>query len=446
MHLIDAAGHANNQFVHEDPHTNRPPTEIDADWLNAVQNEIANVIRGGGVELDKGASDQLVKAVQKIAKDAMPGDASTEASGVVFLSSVEDAKAGERDDVVVTPEGLKAAIEGLNGLPIFFTGHHDGDRASLIRVFSGMATADDGNQLSALTHPDVVLGVLRGDVKTCTDAEWLADPYKRGMWSTGNASLDAQGKPQGWVRMSDRNGVQQGSLPAPFWRGGTDAMVGSIGKDTMRNLTGGIGGIGFNNREAVIDPSGVFGLGPVAAATASNNTGGPAGRTGFTFDASKGLPAGHTSTEFAPWNLRSVSYTITSNGVTNQAALDAAGIMAQVLALQGRVIALENAAPKGLGFNQNYATFTAAQRPLSTWFENLTPNPKFISAIKTPAGNISWLMDVRIAGVERVVSLANSAGETAVTPTLYGLVPVGGFYRIRMTVGTSDYTVQELTS
>lgn len=60
MHLIDAAGHANNQFVHEDPATNRPPTEVDADWLNAVQNELANAIKGFGISLDKTKSSQLL--------------------------------------------------------------------------------------------------------------------------------------------------------------------------------------------------------------------------------------------------------------------------------------------------------------------------------------------------------------------------------------------------
>lgn len=66
MHLIDAAGHVNNQFVHEDPATNRPPTEIDAAWLNAIQNEIANVITASGVPLNKSENDQLFAAISRI--------------------------------------------------------------------------------------------------------------------------------------------------------------------------------------------------------------------------------------------------------------------------------------------------------------------------------------------------------------------------------------------
>lgn len=64
MHLIDAAGHVNNQFVHEDPGTNRPPTEIDAAWLNAVQNELSNAIKGYGIALDKNQPDQLFKVIK----------------------------------------------------------------------------------------------------------------------------------------------------------------------------------------------------------------------------------------------------------------------------------------------------------------------------------------------------------------------------------------------
>ena len=269
--------------------------------------------------------------------------ASPQKAGLVKLATVDESKEGVRDDVAVTPEGLDAALEGLNGLPIFLTGHHDGDRASLIRVFNGMATPDDGEPLTALTHPGIVLGVLRGDVKSCTEEEWLADPYKRGMGSKGNAYLDLQGKPQGWVRMSGRNGVKEGSLPPPFWRGGTDAQVGSIGKDMMRNITATWeGDVGTRN--------GAVGKG----AASFKNTGGfpyawafPAGST-FTqtidrvFDASAALPAGHAGAEFVPWNITGVSYTITANGIVNEAALDAAGVMAHVLLLQGRIAVLNS--------------------------------------------------------------------------------------------------------
>ena len=308
---VPGAGLVGGVFVDENQATGQPGSLMAAAWGNAVTKELLSVIEDAELEPDEAKTDQLLEAI----------------------------------------EILVARYAPPSVLPIFMQGFHGGSRASLAVVFAGMATPDDGLQLTALTHPEIVRRVLRGDVKTCTEAEYQADPYKRGMWSLGTASIDGDGKPQGWVRMPDRNGVLPGSLPAPFWRGGVDAKVGSIGKDTMRRLEGKVGAIGFNYRESVIDLEGVFELGTPAAAIASNGAGGQPGNTGFKFDSAKGLPAGHTGTEFAPWNITGVSYTITANGIVNEAALDAAGVMAQVLLLQGRATALEGR-HKALGDGQ----------------------------------------------------------------------------------------------
>jgi microcystin-dependent protein len=63
MHLIDGAGHVNNQFVSEDVATGRPPTEITADIMNALQNELANVILSSGMSLSKVNNAQLTAAL-----------------------------------------------------------------------------------------------------------------------------------------------------------------------------------------------------------------------------------------------------------------------------------------------------------------------------------------------------------------------------------------------
>jgi microcystin-dependent protein len=59
MQRIDGAGHVNYQFVQEDAQLGRPPTEITAKWLNAVQEEIAGVIEGLGSALDGNSNSQL---------------------------------------------------------------------------------------------------------------------------------------------------------------------------------------------------------------------------------------------------------------------------------------------------------------------------------------------------------------------------------------------------
>lgn len=267
-------------------------------------------------------------------------------AGLVKLASVQEHLAGLIGDKAATPEGLKAVVDRIRGLPLFFTGIHNGNREGLVRAFSGMATPNDAIQISALTHPELVKAVLRGDVATCDEAAYQADPYQRGKWSRGTAYLDGAGKPQGWVRTPDLNQAMPDSLPPPFARGGANAKVGAWGRDTMRKVEGRItslshGGTGYLHEG--INVSGAFKVtspGEGSKSTIQNSTGSYPSAY-LDFDSSAGVAVGHTGTEFAPWHVFGVSYSITSNGVVNEAALDAAGVMAQVLLNSGRISALE---------------------------------------------------------------------------------------------------------
>ncbi|MCW8918899.1 MAG: hypothetical protein OQL08_08810 [Gammaproteobacteria bacterium] len=66
MHRIDGAGHDNNTFTEGDPQASVPATVVTDDWLNAVQEEIANVIEEGGGELDKQDNTQLLTKIQAL--------------------------------------------------------------------------------------------------------------------------------------------------------------------------------------------------------------------------------------------------------------------------------------------------------------------------------------------------------------------------------------------
>jgi hypothetical protein len=78
MHRIDGAGNVGNMFVLEDPTINRPPTEITADFMNAVQQEIAGVIEWSGLTLNKANNAQLLQALQaKFASVSPSGDYGT---------------------------------------------------------------------------------------------------------------------------------------------------------------------------------------------------------------------------------------------------------------------------------------------------------------------------------------------------------------------------------
>lgn len=76
MHRIDGAGHDNHAWVAEDPATNRPPTEITAAFMNAVQEEIAHVVEGAGIPLNKANNTQLRQAIAALIAESptlLPG-------------------------------------------------------------------------------------------------------------------------------------------------------------------------------------------------------------------------------------------------------------------------------------------------------------------------------------------------------------------------------------
>lgn len=73
MHLTDGSGHANNAFVEEDAAAGRPASMVTADWLNAVQAEIAAVIAADGRTLDKANNAQMAAAVLSLIVKAGAG-------------------------------------------------------------------------------------------------------------------------------------------------------------------------------------------------------------------------------------------------------------------------------------------------------------------------------------------------------------------------------------
>lgn len=63
-----------------------------------------------------------------------------------------------------------------------------------------------------------------------SDADWLESPSKRGSYSTGDGTTT--------FRLPDWNGVQSGSIPAVFFRGGVSAADMTIQQNAAPNITG----------------------------------------------------------------------------------------------------------------------------------------------------------------------------------------------------------------
>ena len=68
MHRIDTAtATVDDLFTNGDPGTGVPPTECDDDWLNDVQENIAQTIEAAGIALVKGDGTQLLDAIRALA-------------------------------------------------------------------------------------------------------------------------------------------------------------------------------------------------------------------------------------------------------------------------------------------------------------------------------------------------------------------------------------------
>ena len=63
MHYIDAADNIAGQFQGGNANIGLKGTVVDASWLNAVQDEICNVITKSGEQLNKNSSTQLWESI-----------------------------------------------------------------------------------------------------------------------------------------------------------------------------------------------------------------------------------------------------------------------------------------------------------------------------------------------------------------------------------------------
>lgn len=78
MHRIDTPGATpDNRFTEGDPTIPTAATEVSAEWLNAVQEEVAAVIAGAGIALDKADNGQLLEAIKTLGPERFKGFATT---------------------------------------------------------------------------------------------------------------------------------------------------------------------------------------------------------------------------------------------------------------------------------------------------------------------------------------------------------------------------------
>jgi len=128
MHRIDQDGHVDNKFAEGDPAAGAPPTRVGADWLNAVQEEIALAVEGGGKSLAKENNGQLAEVLAAIRNRA---------NDTYFRFDAED-------EVVYPAAKTRGVLVPLHGaLPFATAGEHawvyglDSELSASERVWMG---------------------------------------------------------------------------------------------------------------------------------------------------------------------------------------------------------------------------------------------------------------------------------------------------------------------
>lgn len=192
-------------------------------------------------------------------------------------------------------------------------------------------TAADGDTLPRDLYPDAFAAIQAGLVPVCTDAEWLADPAKRGCFTLGDGSTT--------FRVPDYNGVSAGSY-GPAYLGGSAGSGGVVLRDRIQNITG----------EAIAEPAlGGFGLTAPGATQGAFNvgrsvtnslTGGSGGTNKYAllFDASGSARTGDTTRPITVEGCLAIKL---FGAVQNAGSADAAALATAVADLAARMAVVE---------------------------------------------------------------------------------------------------------
>ncbi|MFY1873557.1 phage tail protein [Achromobacter xylosoxidans] len=175
----------------------------------------------------------------------------------------------------------------------------------------------DGQTISRATFPDLAAMVTAGTVPVVLEADWLADPLKRGSYTAGDGSTT--------IRVPDLNGRSTGSLGRVFLSGdGIDSngAWGVFQRDQFQKHHH------YINLKTASGATDVYGTSPYGSGTGSQySTWGEA----IQFNAQVGPPRSGDKTH--PQNVTGV-WTIQAFGtVTNPGAADAAQLATDYAAL-----------------------------------------------------------------------------------------------------------------
>lgn len=245
----------------------------------------------------------------------------------------------------------------------------------------------DGQIISRATFPDLAAMVAAGTVPVATEADWLADPFKRGCYTAGDGSTT--------IRVPDLNGRSTGSVGRVFMSGdGTDSngAWGVIQRDQFQKHHH------YINLKTASGSSDIYGTAAYGTGAGSQySTWGDA----LQFNPQVGPPRSGDKTH--PQNVTGV-WTIQAFGVvTNPGSVDAAQLASDYAALNAALQSLSGA----ISFAMVYPNGGSEAAPA-----NITVNSRYVVANPFPGYRVLCQLEIRVSGKWGYPGsfVANSAG------------------------------------
>lgn len=160
MHRIDGPGATDdNLFTEGDPVIGMQATTVTANWLNAIQEEIANAIEASGIDLDKDDNHQLTAAIRALAVDPTPVGVVLEwpfsaAPDGYLLCHGQPLSPGEHDNLrqLLIDDGYRWGVD-VNGNP-----RVPDRRAMFARGVDSGRGIDPGRELGSQQKGSLVVG------------------------------------------------------------------------------------------------------------------------------------------------------------------------------------------------------------------------------------------------------------------------------------------------
>ncbi len=216
MHRIDSPGATQDQYFTEgDPVVPVPPTEVSADWLNAVQEEISHVVETSGLTLDKADNRQLIQAILRLTVPV--------ARKISVLAPLTVSNGGQLD------KDLLLAL----GYPLVYPGAFD---SFYEQVPPPGWAVRNGALLSNVrtAYPELLaeLRLAKNSWKCKTQAQWTALSNAAPWAGIGGVPYFVVDISADTIRLPDTRGMYLEDA------GFDGLVVGGVHGDTVRNVTG----------------------------------------------------------------------------------------------------------------------------------------------------------------------------------------------------------------